>query len=243
MANTCFRPCFRHALPHDRRQIRLLLRHCHSQPQPILSRSRHLPQRYESWLKQWHLSWRQLWQYFSLGLLLALGLHWLFETGGAQRLLYGVLGLIAVALAGWLNLQLFADWRNYWVVAQDKQLLACGKLTPYRTYAVLSDVVVAPGWRGQRIGSLLVGSIVDQAVPQVLSGSAIKSVESSVGSIKANMHHAESVYLACVPQLIRFYEQFGFKKISAQELTTHLKRELGLKERRQLEAMILLKPK
>lgn len=241
MANTCFRP----ALPHDRRQIRLLLRHCHSEPQ--LTLSRRLPKRHRSWLKQWHLGWRQVWQYFSLGLLLALGLHWLFETGGTQLLFYGVLGLIAVALAGWLNLQLFTDWRNYWVVAQENQLLACGKLTPYRTYAVLSDVVVAPGWRGQGIGSLLIGSITDQAVPQVLSGPdiklAVKSVESSVGSIKANMHYPEPVYLACVPQLIRFYEQFGFKKISAQELTAHLKQELGLKERRQLEAMILLKTK
>jgi GNAT superfamily N-acetyltransferase len=176
---------FRPALPCERRQIRLLLRTYHNQE--VCSSGR-----------------CSLKHYFCLGLLLALGLHGLVAVGGVQLLLYGGVGLGTVALIWWLNLWLFEDWRNYWVIEQGNQLIACAKLTHYRTYSVLCDVTVAPNYRRQGIGTLLVESITQT--------------------------ERQPLYLACKPKLVRFYQRLGFVAVNPCLLSVYLRHELGLSE-------------
>lgn len=171
---------FRPALPQDRAQIRLLL-HDPYQEQHVL---------------------RQLWQGFGLGIFLALGLHWLLAVGGLHFLVYGLIGMGAIVVSTWLNRRLFGDWQNYWVVEQSNTLIACGKLTCYRTYSVLSDVVVIPERRQQGIGSFLVESFVQQAV--------------------------KPLYLACFPNRVRFYQRLQFSPVDSRLLAAYLKRDLEL---------------
>lgn len=188
LSNCCFRP----ALPPDRRQIRLLLR---------------------SYSCDSHSSrWQSTGRLFCVGLLLALMLHWLLALGGLQLLLCGVLGCSAVGMACWLNLWLFEDWQNYWVVERNKRLIACGKLTHYKIYSVLSNLVVAPEHRQRGIGSLLVISIAQ------------------VADQTAN----QPLYLACKPNLIQFYQRLGFVSVESQLLSAYLREELGLNQQPKL---------
>lgn len=179
---------FRPALPADRRQIRRLLS-CYHYPAPSFS-------------------WRQLSQFFCLGLLLTAGLHWLFVLGGLLLVLHLMLGLSTVIATYWLNLRLFEDWQNYWVVEQNQSLIACGRLTCYGRYTVLSDVVVAPERRRQGVGSFLITSLAQKA--------------------------DYPLYLACTPKLTQFYQRLGFAVIAPHLLGLSLRRELGLSHKTKL---------
>lgn len=170
---------FRPALPHDRHQIYQLL---HNQRQSIL--------------------WQQLGQGFGWGMLLALGLHLLLIIGGLRLLLFGLVSITTVVIGAWLDRWLFGDWQNYWIVEQNNSLLACGKLACYRTYAVLSDVVVSPQHRQQGIGSFLVKSCMQQV--------------------------GKPIYLACFPNRIKFYQRLQFVPVDPHSLTAHLRRSLEL---------------
>jgi N-acetylglutamate synthase-like GNAT family acetyltransferase len=171
---------FRPALPRDRNQISQLL---HSDDQRFTS-------------------WQQLGAGFGLGVLLALGMHWFLAIGGLQLLLYGLMGIAALLVGVWLERRLFDDWHNYWVIEQSNLIIACGKLTSYRTYAVLSDVVVSPVHRQQGVGSFLVKSFIQQA--------------------------KKPLYLACFPNRVRFYQRLEFALVDPQTLSAHLRRSLEL---------------
>lgn len=190
---------FRPALPQDRRSIRLLL---HTAPpadsaqQPLLS--------------------------LRIGGLLALLLCGLLLLGGLQLLLYGTLTLCVVAFLSWLNSRLFEDWQNYWVVewvdAPNGRVIACGQLSHYPIFSVLSDVVVAPRYRQQGIGSFLVTSMVDIARTR-----------------------NQPLYLACKPERVKFYQRLGFVAIKPQLLPSSLNRALGLRQHTQLLPLRLSK--
>jgi N-acetylglutamate synthase-like GNAT family acetyltransferase len=199
---------FRPALPKDRRQIRLLLRRCHDDATNAVNQ------------EHWHAaknhpepSHRVL--CLGSGLLLGIGAHWLWAVGGLLLLLWCVLGMSTVAVAFWLNLWVFEDWSNYWVIEQQNRLIACGKLTCYDTYSTICDVVVTPERRQQGIGSHLVASIVQQGT--------------------------QPLYLACTPKLAGFYQRLGFVAVNPQQLTTYLRQELGLTENSKLMALQFLK--
>jgi N-acetylglutamate synthase-like GNAT family acetyltransferase len=170
---------FRPALPRDRHQVRRLL---HSDDQ--------------------RAAWQLLGAGFSCGVLLALGLHWLLAIGGLQLLGWGIAGIGALTIGTWLDRQLLSDWQNYWVIEQNNRLIACGKVTCYRTYAVLSDVVVSPEHRQQGIGSFLVKSFIQQT--------------------------KNPLYLACFPNRVRFYQRLNFAPVDARSLSAHLRRSLEL---------------
>jgi len=176
----------RPAQSQDRRQIRHLLRNYHRQA------------------SQSNLCRSSPWKYFSLGLGLALLLHWLVMVGGLQSLYWSLLVAAILTLLGWANPWLFEDWQHYWVIEQNQRLIACAKLTCYRTYILLSDVVVAIDRRQIGVGSQLLATIVQRVNPPI--------------------------YLACRPELVRFYARFGFQPANPQELTAYLRQELGLQE-------------
>lgn len=139
-----FHPCFRPALPSDRRQIRRLLQNYHRQD-GVGSISGLLGSK----------------------LLAGLGLCGLLTASGTLGLLYALAIMIAVYISRWLSLGLFGVWQNYWVFEQNHRLVACCKLISYNTYAVLSDVVVLPKQRCQGIGTFLVRSAVHQITQPV----------------------------------------------------------------------------
>jgi GNAT superfamily N-acetyltransferase len=234
MASYRFRP----ALPHDRRQIRLLLR-CFDQAElrfgPVEAPG---SPRKPSWygLSSRHLKWLAARQ-FGLGLLLGLVLHGLWSWGGLPLLSLGLLGSSMVAWACWLNLYLFADWQNYWVIEQGSSLIACGKLTYGRTHVILADVVVSPSWRRQGVGAFLVKSIVDQ----VLDQSAVNPA-GNFTTHRADQIYGQvlPVYLACLPRLVPFYQRFGFQPVELSHLSFGLRQELGLRMQPALRAMVLV---
>lgn len=221
---------FRSALPRDRRQIRLLLRWFERVELGKSTAGKNTARK---------LFWPPVGRRFGLGLLLGLLLHGLWSWGGLPLLAYGLLIGGAAALASWLNLYLFADWQNYWVVESDQDLIACSKLTCGKTHAILADVVVSPRWRGQGVGTFLVRSIVEQftveqfAVEQFAVGQASREA-------CLNPQDCLPIYLACLPRLMPFYEQFGFRPVELAQLPLALRQELGLRTQPGLRAMVLV---
>ena len=187
--------CFRPALPRDRRQIRLLLRSYH------LNTAVGDSSFYQQFLKP----------LFGLGLLFGLLLHWLEAIGG-----FALAGLFffTIAITVWFNLQL-TEWRHYWVIERNDQLLACGQLKSYGSWALLSDVVVAPNWRRRGVGSQLIYQLA-ATVPQ-------------------------TIYLACHPKLVSFYQPFGFQVMPSAQVSLYLKQELGVLDRPRLVVLQRLK--
>lgn len=185
-------PLFRPALPADRWQIRRLL------------------ESYDR-TRSKSLGW-QAGQHFGVGILLGLWLHAVVVLGGMLLALYGLLVLGTILGCVWLNLSLFSDWQNYWVIEQNAHLIACCKLTSYRGYAVLSDVVVLPEQRQRGIGSQLVQSTVRRS--------------------------QQLIYLACLPERISFYQRLGFDPVSPALLSTQLKRLLGLDQQPALRVLL-----
>jgi N-acetylglutamate synthase-like GNAT family acetyltransferase len=152
---------------------------------------------------------------FCTKVLLGLALTWLVAIGGMELALYVGLGCLAIAMASWLNQWLFEDWQSYWVVECNRRLIACGQLNHFMGYSVLSDVVVTPAKRQQGIGSFLVASIAQIAA----------------------CAESQPLYLACEPNLARFYQNLGFSVIESRWLMPDLKRELGLDQQSNLLAL------
>jgi amino-acid N-acetyltransferase len=138
-------------------------------------------------------------------------------VGGLPVLLLGILSLSTIAIAGWLNFQLFEDWPNYWVIEQNNRLIACARLTDSGAYTILSDVVVLAEQRQRGVGTLLLGEVC--RLRQLICG--------------------QPVYLSCRPSLVRFYQRFGFELTDSNTLSPRLQHELGLDTQPQLLALKL----
>lgn len=92
-------------------------------------------------------------------------------------------------------------WSQFWVIETDRRLVAIGQLRRYSGTQELGSLVVAPSWRGQGLGTLLV---------QHLSGQA-----------------TAPLYLACGARLIPFYARLGFVPIPWLALPCPLKLKFG----------------
>ncbi len=133
--------------------------------------------------------------------------HW--ET--AMAILGAILGA-AVPLGvflgllwtiAWLNPLI--TWSDYWVIENNGSLIACAKLYESNSTCELYDVFVVPHWRGYGLGTALVKTMSQQA--------------------------RYSLYLACLPNAIGFYEGLGFA-VTIDRLDPGLMRRLSLQNPR-----------
>jgi N-acetylglutamate synthase-like GNAT family acetyltransferase len=128
--------------------------------------------------------------------------------GTAVALLKALLGAIVplgvflglVGTIAWLNPLI--TWSDYWVIENHGSLVACAKLYEGNTTCELYDVFVVPHWRGYGFGTLLVKTLSQEA--------------------------RYSLYLACLPNAIGFYERLGFTT-TIEALDPGLMRRLSLK--------------
>ena len=94
-------------------------------------------------------------------------------------------------------------WQQFWVIESDMRLVACGQLRSFPEAQELGSVVVAPGWRGQGLGTCLVEHLVQSA--------------------------KQPLYLECLgSRLAMFYTRFGFVPVNWQELPRSLKLKFSL---------------
>ncbi|WP_088893238.1 GNAT family N-acetyltransferase [Leptolyngbya ohadii] len=138
-------------------------------------------------------------------------MFWLLSLG-ITVLLLAIVALVTAFL--WLRLSplLSDDWKYYWVIVDcfsaaprrkgQTQLIACAKLCRYRHYSLLFNLLVAPAYRQQGLGSMLVKSIGEKAV--------------------------KPLYLACSTDRVSFYTRLGFEPVAAKELTAIVRNELGI---------------
>lgn len=154
----------------------------------------------------------RLLQYGFLGGMVAIGIHWIL-TLGLEAVLY-LLGTMAFL---WISLQLVfigaEDWAKFWVVEHEHRVIACAKLCHADRYSTLYNVLVAADWRGRGVGSYLVEQMTLIA--------------------------SKPLYLACNPDKISFYAQFGFVETSPKQLNLRLRYELGLTTRRDIVPLVL----
>lgn len=211
----------RPALPSDRRQIHALLQTYHA-PSPVGPAVRQTdppkPCRTSTWL------------WFGSGWLLVLGLSGFGGTLAWAGLL-PLLGLLllpiglaalAIQLNRWFRIQII-DWQHYWLIVDQGEAIACGKLIPVIGNLILCNVVVAPHRRQQGIGSQLVGSIVQSA---------------------AQNHNIQliPIYLACLPERLSFYQRLGFAIVEPRSLHADLRQELGISRHSRLLPLRLIGP-
>ena len=105
------------------------------------------------------------------------------------------------------------DWKNFWVIEHDDQLIACAKLRQYQQYSLLHDVYVVPEWRSQGLGSELVTHVGRQAT--------------------------KPLYLTCLPKLTQFYMRLGFMPIASKSLSPLIQYDLGIPGRFEVIPLVL----
>jgi amino-acid N-acetyltransferase len=148
-------------------------------------------------------AWPLLWVGVGFWGVLAL-YHW----GTAMALLGAVLSAMVplgvffglLWTIAWLNPLI--TWSDYWVIENHGSLIACAKLYEGNRTCELYDVFVVPHWRGCGFGTLLVKTLSQEA--------------------------RYSLYLACLPNAIGFYEGLGFVT-TTEILDPGLMRRLSLK--------------
>lgn len=157
------------------------------------------------------------WLWFGSGWLLVLGLSGFGGTLAWSSLL-PLLGLLllpiglaalAIQLNHWFRIQLI-DWQHYWLIVDQGEAIACGKLIPVIGNLILCNVVVAPHRRQQGIGSQLVRSIVQSATRS------------------PDIQLIVPIYLACLPERLSFYQRLGFAVVEPRSLHADLRQELGI---------------
>lgn len=154
-------------------------------------------------------------RYVTVGLLLAITLHSLSISGiGAVLSLWGMITLLWVSIH--LALLWSEDWSKFWVIEFEGRLIACAKLCTYNKHAALFNVLVAKNWRGMGVGSHLVGYLVHLA--------------------------PKPLYLACNPDKIAFYAQFGFAPVPPKQLGAGIRYDLGLATRSDIVPLVLREP-
>ncbi|HBY97571.1 MAG TPA: GNAT family N-acetyltransferase [Chloroflexi bacterium] len=92
-------------------------------------------------------------------------------------------------------------WRQFWVIADEAEVIACGQLRHFPGVRKLGSLVVKPEWRR--------------------GGLATALVEHLLASTDA------PVYLECRAGHMPFYERFGFKRVSWHQLPWPLKLKFG----------------
>ncbi|MDX2241202.1 MAG: GNAT family N-acetyltransferase [Leptolyngbyaceae cyanobacterium bins.302] len=149
------------------------------------------------------------------GLLGGMGIHvalWL----GWQRFINLLLGPgaivgVGVLAAAWITWN--EDWKNFWVIEHQHQLVACAKLRCHPNYSLLHDVYVVPEWRSQGLGSHMVSYLGTQAT--------------------------KPLYLTCMPNLRQFYLRLGFMPVSSKTLSPLIQYDLGIPGRIQVIPLVL----
>lgn len=94
-------------------------------------------------------------------------------------------------------------WSQFWVIEHRGKVIACGQLRQFKQAQELGSIVVAPNWRGQRLGTYLTKLLIQQAT--------------------------QPLYLECLgSQLATFYQRFGFEPITWHQLPPSLQGKFGL---------------
>lgn len=93
-------------------------------------------------------------------------------------------------------------WSQFWIIECQQQLVACGQLRTFTDAQELGSLVVARPWRGQGLGMLLTQHLIQQA--------------------------SKPLYLECMASLVPFYNRFGFKLTTWQDLPRSLKLKFGI---------------
>jgi N-acetylglutamate synthase-like GNAT family acetyltransferase len=92
------------------------------------------------------------------------------------------------------------DWHRF-IVAKtaDEEFIGCGQLKPHGDGTVeLASIAVTPTWRKKGVASTIIQKLMEQA-PRPL-------------------------YLTCLSSMGPFYEKFGFRAISGDELPKYFRR-------------------
>lgn len=85
------------------------------------------------------------------------------------------------------------NWQQFWVIECDENLVACGQLRNFSGAQELGSLVVASGWRGRGLGTLLTQHLINTAT--------------------------QPLYLECLGErLAQFYSRFDFVPISFEDL-------------------------
>lgn len=146
-------------------------------------------------------------KYLGYSILAAIGFYFVMQQGWTA-LLYPLM-LVAISfLSGWISTAISQDWRKYWVIEQQGQLVACAKLCCYDRYSILYNLLVTPQHRGQGLGTALVVHLGHKAV--------------------------KPLYLACYPHRMSFYTGLGFEPVPARTLSHLIRHDLGLTTRSEL---------
>lgn len=94
-------------------------------------------------------------------------------------------------------------WQQFWTIACDGRLVACGQLRHFSNAQELGSLVVHPDWRNRGLGTALTRHLIGQAT--------------------------QPLYLECLgDRLARFYTHLGFVAVPWQELPRSLKFKFGI---------------
>ncbi len=104
------------------------------------------------------------------------------------------------------------DWRRFMVACRADpggggEIIGCGQVKPHRDGSrELASIAVVPNWRGQGIARAIIERLM--------------AVERARGATSS----PQVLYLTCRAHLGPFYEQFGFQRVSFQEMPPYFRR-------------------
>lgn len=107
-----------------------------------------------------------------------------------------------LVLGAWLDpTQL--RWQQFWVIEQDRRIVACGQLRQFADAQELGSLVVAKPWRDRGLGSTLTQHLIDQAT--------------------------QPLYLECLGhRLCLFYQRLGFTPVRWESLPPKIQQKFRL---------------
>lgn len=94
------------------------------------------------------------------------------------------------------------DYSDFWVIDYNGSAVGCAELRLYNKYSLLFNLCVKKEYRHQKLGSFLVGHIINES--------------------------RKPLYLSCFKELIPFYTRFGFIMIHPESLPKELHLALGI---------------
>lgn len=94
-------------------------------------------------------------------------------------------------------------WQQFWVIASEEQVIACGQLRSFENAQELGSLVVAKNWRDRGLGTALTQHLIQQAT--------------------------QPLYLECLGErLAQFYRRFGFVPVTWEALPRSLQWKFAL---------------